>query len=157
MKKKIFTIVLIVLPLLQLSAQEAVVSGGGYYHGESRSISWTLGELVIETLRAEGYILTQGLQQSMITIVAVEEIEDFDFDIFVYPIPATDFLTISVRNHDFEHISYRLYDVSGRLLVGDKLKGQTQELSLRSYDPGIYFLRISVRNQLVKTFKILKQ
>jgi len=157
MKKKIFAIALIALPFFQLSAQEAVVSAGGYYNGESRSISWTLGELVIETLRAEGYILTQGLQQSMITVVAVEEIEEFDIDIFVYPIPATDFLTISVRNHDFEHIIYRLYDVSGRLLVDDRLKGQTQELSLASYDNGIYFLRISIRDQLVRTFKILKQ
>lgn len=65
MKK--FTVLLFVALLAgafaQISAQQVVASAGGYYEGENISLSWTVGEPVIETFSGTNVILTQGFQQ----------------------------------------------------------------------------------------------
>lgn len=65
MKK--FTVLLIVTlfagAFAQVSAQQVVASAGGYYEGENISLSWTVGEPVIETFSGTNVILTQGFQQ----------------------------------------------------------------------------------------------
>lgn len=45
------------------NAQQVIASAGGYYEGDNISISWTLGEPVIETFVGADIILTQGFQQ----------------------------------------------------------------------------------------------
>jgi len=47
----------------QAAAQQVVSTTGGYYEGENLSLSWTVGESVIETFTTSEVILTQGFQQ----------------------------------------------------------------------------------------------
>ncbi len=49
--------------LCQAKAQEVIATSGGYYEGDNLSMSWTVGEPVIETFNSGGLILTQGFQQ----------------------------------------------------------------------------------------------
>nr|NQU93634.1 hypothetical protein [Bacteroidota bacterium] len=49
--------------IIQSSAQQVISTAGGYFEGENISLSWTLGEPVIETFEGNGIILTQGFQQ----------------------------------------------------------------------------------------------
>jgi len=44
-------------------AQQIIATSGGYFEGENISMSWTLGEPVIETFAGDDIILTQGFQQ----------------------------------------------------------------------------------------------
>jgi len=44
-------------------AQQVIASSGGYFESENLSLSWTLGEPVIETFSNGDLILTQGFQQ----------------------------------------------------------------------------------------------
>jgi len=44
-------------------AQQVVASSGGYFEGENLTLSWTLGEPVVETFTGSNVILTQGFQQ----------------------------------------------------------------------------------------------
>jgi hypothetical protein len=48
---------------LNAYAQQVIASAGGYYEGDNISISWTLGETVVETFQGADIILTQGFQQ----------------------------------------------------------------------------------------------
>jgi hypothetical protein len=48
---------------INTNAQQVIASAGGYYEGENVSVSWTLGEPVIETFEGADIILTQGFQQ----------------------------------------------------------------------------------------------
>ncbi|MCF8365211.1 MAG: T9SS type A sorting domain-containing protein [Bacteroidales bacterium] len=45
-------------------AQQVVASAGGYFEGDNISLSWTLGEPVIETFSNSNITLTQGFQQT---------------------------------------------------------------------------------------------
>jgi len=45
------------------NAQQIIATSGGYFEQENISLSWTLGEPVIETFAGDNIILTQGFQQ----------------------------------------------------------------------------------------------
>lgn len=65
MKK--FTVLMFVIfvagVFAQAGAQQVIASSGGYYVGENLTLSWTVGEPVIETFSGTSVILTQGFQQ----------------------------------------------------------------------------------------------
>ncbi len=65
MKKSLSFLLIIAFAFLsfQAKAQQVIASAGGYYESENISLSWTLGEPVIETFSGGGLILTQGFQQ----------------------------------------------------------------------------------------------
>ncbi len=139
-----------------LKAQEAVVSGGGYYEAAGGSISWTLGEPVIETFEAEGITLTQGFQQSALIITSVEEHPELVFFISVFPNPAKEYLNIKIGAEDFDGIWYELYDLKGMKLEQKRIDSNIAHVSLRELNPSVYFLRIIQNNKVLKTFKVIK-
>jgi len=65
MKKSLSILIILAFAFLsfQVKAQQVIASSGGYYEGETVSLSWTLGEPVTETFSGGGVILTQGFQQ----------------------------------------------------------------------------------------------
>ena len=67
-----------------------------------------------------------------------------DGNILVYPNPASDILNITGAIEG----TLKLYDVSGRLLVEEKIKGNTQ-LNLSSYDTGVYLLQVITDNTVI--------
>jgi len=71
MKTLILTIVFIAGAMIcssQSIEREVVASSGDYYEGANISLSWTLGEIVVETYDNGTNILTQGFQQPGITL-----------------------------------------------------------------------------------------
>lgn len=157
--RKVFAtgVVLCFLLAGPLSAQEVVAPAGGYYESANMSVSWTLGELAIETFQEGDYILTQGFHQTELLVVSVDELPANDLEIIAHPNPVSHRLNIKVENEVSSRVTYQLYDISGRLLAADQLQGQSDALSFENHEDGIYFLKVSVDNQVVKTFKVVKQ
>ncbi len=158
MKKLIFTLFFAAgFTSLGLYAQQAVVSSGNYHENEDLSISWSLGETVIETFVSDDFILTQGFQQTSLIVTSVDDIAGLDLGLSAYPNPTSDYLTLSLKGEAPENITYELYDLAGRHFLSGELKDATKDISFRAMDPGIYFLRVNAGGQPVKTFKIVKQ
>ena len=70
MKKTLLTITLVAFATLSFSQQLSryvVASGGNYSTSSGISVSSTIGESMVSTLTATGFILTQGFQQASIT------------------------------------------------------------------------------------------
>lgn len=157
MKKEILAIFVGGLLLVNVSAQEAVVPGGGYHQGNGVSISWTLGELAIETFVAGNKILTQGFQQPDVILVSVVNPGEKSPNIIAYPNPASDYLYIGIMSDFTENLSLHIYDSTGRLLVRDKIDSPLWEIPFHAYEPGLYVVRIYLDTQPVKDFKIMKK
>jgi hypothetical protein len=138
-------------------AQEAVVSSGNYHKNTSGSISWGLGESVIQTFVAGENIITQGFQQTRLTITSVEEIPGLDFTIIAYPNPAHDFVNLKIEKDDFTDFRYELFDQNGRILKQGFFESNPIIIPFNDRSAGIYFIRVISSNKELKTFKILKQ
>ncbi len=65
MKKNSFLFIIIAFTVIaaNVEAQQVISTSGGHYQTENISMSWTVGEPVIETFAGTDVILTQGFQQ----------------------------------------------------------------------------------------------
>ena len=57
----------------EVSSQEVLNSVGGYTESGSGSVSWSIGEPVIETLSGTGGVMTQGMQQPNASTTVLSE------------------------------------------------------------------------------------
>jgi hypothetical protein len=154
--KSFMLLFLITFPLY-LKCQEVITTAGDYFKAEGNSISSTIGEPVGETFTGAETILTQGFQQSKLKILAIKENKNPDLTISIYPNPASEQVTLTVKNGGPEKISYQLIDQAGRTLYGNSLKLPESVLSVQRLPAGVYFLRIFAGNEDMKVYKIIKQ
>ena len=139
------------------SAQEVVASGGNYHETGQISISWTLGETVIETFGSSDLILTQGFQQPILTVSTFIEDPGLDFQIAAFPNPTREHVNISIDLLQADDLIYQVYDMQGRFIISDRLEGTQTRIAFDDFNPGTYFIRIIHNEKPVKTFKIIKQ
>lgn len=136
--------------------QQVVSSAGTMHQNENLSISWTLGETVIQTFEGQDYILTQGFHQSNLTVVAVEELAETLYTIEVYPNPTRDHVTLSVDQLNAGSIQYYIFDINANMVASERLTDASTRISFEDFSPGTYFIRVHKNNKPLKTFKIIK-
>ena len=144
--KSIFTIGL-VGSLMAVNAQsissEVVATSGGHFQNGTSQLSWTLGEVMIDTYSAGGTIVTQGFHQTQLTVTSIDERNPFSLNVNVFPNPTSQFLNIGVEGEHTE-LSAKLYDMHGKLLVQESLRanqGSTQ-LDMSNLAMAYYILNV---------------
>jgi len=161
-KPKLYSIYFIVIFYYILSgyekinAQEVVSSAGDSHSNANGSISYTLGEPVIETFTGDNNILTQGFQQSNIVVTAIDELPGLDFEITAFPNPATEIVKLRIGKESIAGMQYMLYNMNGNLLMKNRLVGTETEIPFMDLSPAEYILIISDKNKELKSFKIVK-
>ena len=73
-----------------------------------------------------------------------------------FPNPASDFLTLEVENYDYDNLSYKLFNASGKLLESKKVTGNKTTISIAKLFPALYFLKVIDKQKDIRTFKIIK-
>jgi hypothetical protein len=136
-------------------AQEVISSSGSSFENSSARLSWTLGEPVIETFTAGQSVLTQGFQQSKLTVTAINQISDNSIRIKVYPNPVTSQLTVEAGEN--EKYNFSLIDLNGKVLVKREVKEIVETVDMQIFTPGSYFLTVfSSNGKQFQTFKVIK-
>lgn len=139
------------------SAQEVIATAGGNHHAGGASISWTVGEGVIETFAAGSYILTQGMHQPTLTVVSVTELSDPEFIVTAYPNPATDYLKLHIRHEEPGDFRYILGNMHGNPIFSERMKGTEEQIDMSALPRGFYLLTVIHDKQPVKTISIIKR
>jgi len=77
--------ILVLTASVSVKAQqlEVIATSGDFYENSSGSLSWTLGEVFIETLSETNFILTQGFQQSKLTLTAINDLQTSGIELSV--------------------------------------------------------------------------
>jgi len=139
------------------TAQKVVATNGGTATVNGYEISWTIGEPITETVTDGTTTLTQGFQQSKLTVTAIDELLETGIEIKVYPNPTQDFVTIHFTK-TMERPSYLLFDLSGRLLEQKNIESTDAKVNMIGYAEGAYILKLIHRgSQPLQTFKIVKR
>jgi hypothetical protein len=150
-------VALLVLNLKISMAQQVVASSGESLANSSGSLSFTLGELAIETKSGSPGILTEGFHQPTITITSLDEPVKVGYSITAFPNPTSDFVNLEIENEELTGLSYILYDATGKDILSGTIENKTTEISFSELKTAIYFLKIETDGKLVKTFKISKE
>jgi len=157
-KLKLSGLLLLVLGLTGLQAQEAIPATGGNASGSGGIASYTIGQVVYTTNAGANGSDAQGVQQPYkISVVAgIEQAKDINLKCLAYPNPTIEFLTLKVENYYKENLSYKLYDMNGKLLESKKLTCNETNISMGNLISSTYFLKVIDNNKEVKSFKIIK-
>lgn len=153
-------LLLVIFIQAQTISQQVIGSAGESYENGSISISWTIGEVAVETLEQNGLILTQGFQQGYFEITSVDEIPLSSILVEIYPNPAKEYINIEVKHNDEFDIVVEMFDLQGRLVKNRNIEKGTNriELELTNLSASQYILRLSKKNgELVQTFKLIKK
>jgi len=159
--KKVFTYLISSGILLfwfsKISAQQVVANAGGSLQSTSGTISFTLGEVVIDTKSNANGAITQGFHQTKLIITAINNISNSDFGVIVYPNPTSNLVFLKVEKGNFKKINYSLYDANGKLLVNNVVTSSEVEIPFENYSPSVYYLKVNSEGKEVQTFKIVKR
>jgi len=147
------------LSLTTIQGQSTIPSTGGNATGSGGSVSYTIGQIVFNTLSATNGSVAQGVQQpyEISIVTAIENTEGITLEYKVYPNPTRGLITLTIKPFDKENLKYRLYDLNGILLQDKQIKIEETEVSLESLSASIYFLKVIKDNIEVKVFKIIKR
>jgi hypothetical protein len=142
-------LILMVLWAMTTSAQQVVSTSGNHAENGSAQMSWTVGEIITTTISGGSNILTQGFHQSRLTVTAIEEAEVPDFEISAFPNPAFECVNLSFYDLPeqqsgglWKNFYFQLFDVNGKLLLQKKIESTETVISMDSYAPSTYFLKV---------------
>lgn len=100
-------------------------------------------------------IITNTFQTRFITVLALDEFENGSF--VFYPNPASDFVTISLKDSTNSLSTITVYDVMGKMILQKKtiVTITSDTIDLSSVNPGIYFIEVQTENNTKVVKKLL--
>ncbi len=136
-----------------------VSSGGSYFSAGGYTLSATIGEIAVTTLKSGSLTLTQGFQQPY-DITSIKE-TGLDWSITAYPNPVSEFLNIRFDLTDPIDLNVEIVDISGRKHLIRELyyvtPGEIVTFDMSGFVRGVYLVRIYTPDWRVqKTYKIQK-
>ncbi len=89
----------------------------------------------------------------------IDESDEIQLYWSVYPNPTNNSLILWVKNLDSlkteVHLSYRLYDVNGNLLINEHVLDEKTGVDVEFLSPSVYYLSV-LTEKSIKSFKIIK-
>jgi len=136
---------------------EVLPTSGDNFVGTNASLSWTLGEGVIETFNSNNLILTQGFQQSNLLITLLSKNIKADVNVSLFPNPTNDWLNIEIKDANEKKYDLQLYDIKGTLIESISLKNPVSKINIEDYKPGVYTLKLSMQGTgKTNVYKVIK-
>jgi hypothetical protein len=161
MKSKLIIVCLLIMS--QLSAQilspNVRASAGQYKEASGVSISYTVGEPLIQTAISGSTIVTLGFNQPESILNAVVDVDGQSIIIKAFPNPVIDNLTIDLSKALTQSLDLTLLDIHGQKAYRQKADIGTTQLQIPTKDMpvGVYFVEMRQTNGvLLHTFKIFK-
>jgi hypothetical protein len=139
-------------------SQNAVMSTCGNASGTGGSSSYSIGQVAFITKTGNTGIITEGVQQPC-EILFMQGINDpgITLESSVSPNPASEFIRLTIRNHELRTISCQITDMKGVLLQSTRITGEETIIPVDRLSPAPYLLTISENDYPVTVYKIIKK
>jgi hypothetical protein len=163
MKKIIFTFIASVafyLAPAQSLSPDLISTSGDSFVSANTSMSWSLGEIEIETFSVSSILFTQGFQQPDYNTTSIKDDGSLqNFSVNLYPNPVGNYLVIE-NNSGSDKFTYQLFDVCGKLvktLEPTPSNASTVQMDLSGLSQGNYIIQIkNFDKNFLKSYKIVK-
>lgn len=140
-----------------LQAQQAVSASGGDATGAGGTVAYSIGQVAYTSNSASSGSSNQGVQQPYeFYTIGINVLKNINLETSVYPNPALSGVILKIENQETAHLSFRLFDLNGKLLVDKKITGNETRIPLESLADGLYFLNVFNQQTEIKSFKIIK-
>ena len=158
--KKLFTLIIILTGITVAFAQSAIVSVGGDALNNNGSVSYTVGQIAIQTNSNESVSLSEGVQQPYeIMTVGVNEFPQITLNALVYPNPTENIAQLQLNGLEIPIGGFQaiLYDANGKLLQNHNVTEEITSFQIGQYATGTYYLKLRNGKRVLKTFKVIRR
>jgi hypothetical protein len=167
MKKRNLLGLLLLAPYLYCQAQDttyilertvfAFAGDFSYSQDSAYTLSWTLGEPIIDSVTGKDLTLYQGFQHAEELIVDVEEALFLELGVKAYPNPTSSAVILQIEEEALNQSPLwgYLYDLGGRLLLVQPLRDSQTSFDLDNQPAGMYLIAVTDGRQ-VRTLKVQK-
>jgi hypothetical protein len=146
------------------------VSGAGEYtHGQTVTLTATANEgyAFVNWTDTLGVVLSTDTVYSFTVVRSIKIIANFELtnsiqhhsfsDISIFPNPASDRLHISIERPAIEHLHKTLFisDMQGRGILTQSFSGNSLNVSLGSFSPGVYMVYIMTGQNVLRAGKVV--
>lgn len=147
-------LIMVYLSTAQSISSSVIALAGGFEKTPGgMTLSWTVGEPIVDPIRSDNILLTQGFQQPGLRISTGYEDLSFQYDLRVYPNPTSHVLQMQ---SDFpETITFQLVDINGKLIRKDSWM-RTYQLDVSGLSSGVYAIYYIAKGSIVKSELISK-
>lgn len=156
MKTKSLLILSIALcATIQIQAQNNTVSAGADAEGSNGNVSYSIGQVVYTSATGINGSINQGVQQPYDYDV-ITGIEHTEIELNLYPNPTLGQVNLSISDSRTQEYSLSLFDATGRLIMQNSQLDGLNSFSMESYATGAYTLSVFKKEELVKSFRIIR-
>lgn len=162
MKRSLLSLFFVIVCMFSF-AQNALVPTGGEATGNAGTVSYTIGQIAVQTVANSNASLSEGVQQPFeIQTIGVDNYPQITLDAKVYPNPTADKLTLSIgssvgaNNYSPLPIRATLYNTNGQHIRTLNVAGAQTDIDMTDLSSGTYYLRVTDDKQTLKTFKVVK-
>jgi hypothetical protein len=155
--KKIFTLVTLIatnICFAQTNTLQVVGSAGNTATSGNTQLTWTIGEPIVNTATSTNNVLTQGFNQGLLLITAIDDLKNTT--VSIQPNPTSDFAIINLDDKYFSNAQYTLTDINGKVIQQNKIENMQTSVSFQDLANATYFIQVTTNNQKTKTFKVIK-
>ena len=139
-------------------SQDTVAISGGEATGSGGTSSYTLGQVFYTVTTANSGSISQGVQQNFeLFILSNQQLTTVNLEALVYPNPSSDHVKLNITDNALTDLSYVLLNIQGKIVSSAKLSILDTPISLHGLSVGTYVLKVSQKNNELKTFKIIKK
>ena len=140
---------------IQIQAQNNTVSAGADAEGSNGSVSYSIGQVVYTSASGINGSINQGVQQPYDYDV-ITGIEHTEIELNLYPNPTLGQVNLTIADSRTQEYSLSLFDASGRLIMQNSQLNGLNSFSMESYAAGAYTLSVFKKEELVKSFRIIR-
>jgi len=138
-------------------AQSVIATSGNSFDRSGLAMTYTIGELVIETFYSDNGILTQGFNQPRNRTSAVEVIPEINRQIVFFPNPTRDYISVTVTTGSEISLDIEIMDLSGKKLMKFSEETDHFQIDLDRFLSGMYYIRIvDTLSGRISTHKVIK-
>lgn len=140
-----------------LQAQQNTVAAGGEASGSGGTMSFSVGQVVYSANANSDGSVYQGVQQPYEIFIATGLAEaNVQLEVTAFPNPTPQNLTLTIGEGNANDLEYQVYDLSGKLLLQQRIEKDVTIVTLDHLASATYFIKVTNDQQVVKTFKIVK-
>ncbi|MCT4591568.1 MAG: T9SS type A sorting domain-containing protein [Carboxylicivirga sp.] len=157
-KYKLLAILILAFALKNLTAQELITTAYGEIKTDEGSVCFTVGQLFCSYQSTAECSLTEGVQQPYeISIHAgLDKHLQNAIECRVFPNPVDNILVLRIDASISKDLIYSLYSSEGKLVETKAITSEATYIKMDDLLPATYLLQISKRQEILATYKIIK-
>ena len=156
--KTILVLICSIIFSFSAQSQDTVAISGGEATGSGGTSSYTLGQVFYTATTANNGSISEGVQQNFeLFTLSNEQLMTVNLEALVYPNPSSDYVKLNITDNALTDLSYILMNIQGKILSSAKISSLYTPISLHGLSVGTYVLKVSKKNNELKTFKIIKK